>query len=506
MASNRQYQMVVGQNPKRSAFDISYSKIFNCKMGQLIPVLHDEMVPGDVFHIGNEIVVRFNPLVAPLLHEVNCYVHYFFVPYRLLWDAGANDNWEDFITGGEDGTDSSSLPRWDNHSDTALYSLWDYFGFPTGVTVPNGHTMAPLDFPKRAYNLIWNNWYRDEVIQTEVTVNTGKDVKNRNWGKDYFTVALSAVLKGTAPSLPITGTGQAIWDAGAIVTQNPVGSGIGVGNAASEPWFEATNTDTNANLKAALEDNTVDMSNASTVDIAGLRSTLAIQHWMELNNRGGSRYVEWLSAHWGVAPTDARLQLPEYISGTKQSIVISEVINTSATATEEQGNLAGHGLSADASHVGSYKAKEYGIIMGLLSVMPKRAYGDGIDRQWLRQTRYDFPHPLFANLAEQGIYTAELYMDGSSTDDDVFGYQGRFDEARSKKDMYCGDMRSTYDYWHLGTQFSSAPTLNDTFLKCDPRTDIFSVTSEPGVIVHINNKVTAVRPLPVYSTPGLGRI
>jgi hypothetical protein len=485
MSSIARFSLTGNIIPKRSAFNLEYSKLFNCEMGQLIPVMHDVMTPGDIYHLSNEIVVRFTPLVAPILHEVNAFVHYFFVPFRLL-----DDDWEDFITGGEDGTDTSTLPRWDNHSDTAKYSLWDYFGFPTGVTVPASHDMSPIDYIKRAYNLIYNTHYRDQLLQTELNITTAKDVQRRNWAKDYFTTCLTAQQKGTAPALPISG----------IV--NPTYPAVNAAGAASMDYGNAGNNPGNTGTKTLLELGDIDLSGASTFDTSDLRTNIAIQRWMEINNRAGSRYVEWLNAIYDIAPRDERLQNPEYISGSRQSIIISEVLNTSSTATEEQGNMAGHGLSANKNNIGSYRANEFGIIMGILSIMPTAVYGQGIDRQWLRQTRYDFPNPLFANLSEQEVYTAELFMDGSANDDDIFGYQGRYDECRSKKDMYCADFRDTYDYWTLGRQFSAAPTLNSAFITCDPRQDIFAVQSEPGCIVHISNKITAVSPLPIMNNPG----
>lgn len=493
MANNNQYNITGSLTPGRSVFDLSYSKVFNCDMGQLIPVMHDEVIPGDVINIGNEIVVRFQPLVAPILHEVNCFVHYYFIPYRLLTVSGDTGDWEGFITGGEDGLDTSVIPRWENHSDTALYSLWDYFGFPTGVTVPASWSMAPIDYPKRAYNLVWNEWYRDQTHQTELVIETATDVQKRNWEKDYFTSSLPWQQRGTAPALPLSGTTNVDYPA---YSQSGSEITFRYDTTNEQPW--------DADTKTALEKGEVDFSNATTFDVADLRLTFAIQEWMERNARCGGRYVEFIRAHFGKGNLrDDRVDRPEYIGGTKQSVIVSEVLNTSSTATEDQGNMAGHGLSADGQHAAKYRVPEYGMILGLLSIMPRTVYGQGIDRQWLRETKYDFYHPEFAHLSEQAIYKAELYMDGSATDDDVFGYQGRYDEMRTKKDLYCGDMRSTFDYWHLGRQFASVPSLNSTFITCTPRTDIFASTSEPGCIVHCANRITAVRPMPIMSNPGL---
>ena len=204
----RIFNDVRNANPGKSVFDLSYSKLLTCDMGQLIPVVCDEMVPGDTFEMGAEIIVRFQPLVAPILHPINVYVHSFFVPYRLLWDQ-----WEDFITRGVTGDLEPVIPRW-TPTNTAIGSLWDFLGFPTGV-VPTG--ALPLDFVRRAYNLVYNEYYRDETLIAEVA-ETNESILRRAWAKDYFTSALPWQQRGTAPALPISGTTNAEWSA--AINQN----------------------------------------------------------------------------------------------------------------------------------------------------------------------------------------------------------------------------------------------------------------------------------------------
>ena len=486
------YEHVGGLHPGRSVFDLSYEKKLTCDMAQLIPVMCDEVVPGDFFQIGNQAVVRFQPLVAPILHEINMYVHYFFVPYRILWD-----DWEDFISGGIDGQFSDPVPEWEP-TDTTVGSLWDYLGFPTGVD-PDG--AYPLDFPRRAYNLVYNEYYRDETLQTEIAL-TNETILNRAWEKDYFTSSLPWQQRGTAPALPISGTTKALWQASDI----------------NSPFIENTNVGVNSgkfivnstyagSLLTALNLNTVDLSTASTFDIADLRLAFQIQKWMERNARAGARYTEFLRSHFGVSPRDERLQRPEYIGGSKSPCIISEVLQTSSTdATSAQGNLAGHGITVSDAYCGKYHAKEFGLIIGIMSVMPRSAYSQGIDRQWLRKTKYDFYFPEFANLSEQAITNAEICATGvSSHNVDIFGYQGRYDEMRTKNSMIVSQMRDTFDYWHMGRQFDplSPPVLNADFIKCVPRKDIFAVPSEPGLIINFGNVIKAFRPLPYMAVPGL---
>ena len=489
MSNNKTFSRVAGLHPGMSVFDLSYTKLFTCDMGQLIPVMVDEVVPGDIFKIGNQSVIRMQPLVAPVLHEINAYVHYFFVPYRLLWS-----DWEDFITGGKDGTDAHTLPLW-TPPDTiniGVGSLWDYLGFVPGI-LPTA-TSSPLQFPRNAYNLIYNEYYRDENLQSEVA-STNWLLLNRNWEKDYFTSSLPWQQRGIAPALPISGIGHAVWPAIGTGTAVPMQSVFN--GSYYKPYDAAT--------KSVLESNTIDLSTATTFNVADLRLAFQIQKWMERNARAGARYTESLQAHFGVSPRDERLQRPEYIGGSKTPVIVSEILQTSSTdATSPQGNMAGHGVSVASTFCGKYRATEHGLIMGILSIMPRSMYQQGFDRSWLRRSRYDFYFPEFANLSEQAVYNCEIYAtNNETTNKSVFGYQGRYDEMRTKRNMVCGQMRDVFDYWHLGRIFASAPALNSDFVKCVPDKRIFAAPSEPGFIVQFANLIKAWRPMPIQSDPGL---
>ena len=480
--------------PGRSVFDLSYDKKMTADMGYLYPIMCDEVVPGDKFEIGNEIVIRFQPLVAPVLHEINSYVHYYFVPYRLL-----DDTWEDFITGGVEGDSVAVLPRWDPTS-YGVGSLWDYLGFPAAIK-PTGR--LPLDYPRRAYNLIYNEYYRDETLVDEVAL-TNENILKRAWEKDYFTSALPWQQRGTAPALPISGMSNAVFG-DMIVAAAAQGGTLTVPNTVNDGRIFVPNLQSATNLRAALNTNTVDLSEATTFDVADLRLAFQIQKWLERNARAGVRYTEFLGAHFGVHPRDDRLQRPEYLGGSKNPVIISEVLQTSSTDAESpQGNLAGHGISVGQTFCASYFAQEFGLIMGIMSVMPKPAYQQGIDRQWLRQTKYDFYFPEFANLSEQAIERVELYASAVEAENKtIFGYQGRYDEMRVKRNMVCSLMRTDFNYWHMGRIFASAPALNETFIDCDATKRIFAVPSEPGLIIDVGNRIRAIRPMPIQSEPGL---
>lgn len=494
---NKLFKNVGSLQPGKSMFDLSYEKKFSCDMGQLIPIMADEVVPGDIFTIGNNAVIRFQPLVAPVLHEINVYVHYFFVPYRLLWDE-----WETFITGGVTGDEVPTMPTWNpGAGENVEGTLWDYLGFPTGVD-PDG--AYPIDLPRRAYYFIYNEYYRDETLIAEIDI-TGTDytILNRAWEKDYFTSALTFQQRGTGPAFPIVGSTTAEWDPADIIfalSDEPVRTS----NTAARPWLYSNNVNSRQNLEDFLASNTVDLSTAAPIDISDLRLGFQVQKWMERNARAGARYTEFLGSHFGVKPTDERLDRPEYIGGSKFPVIISEVLQTSESNTTAQGTLAGHGISVNADYVAKYRATEFGIIMGIMSVMPRPAYQQGINRQWLRYTKFDFYFPEFAHISEQGIIRAEIYANGVSADNNtLFGYCGAYDEMRTKQSIVCGEFRSTYDYWHIGRQFGAAPTLNQTFIECVPRKDIFAAPSEPGLLVQFGNLIKAIRPMPIISEPGL---
>jgi hypothetical protein len=507
------YNNVRSNRPGRSVFNLSYDKKFDGDMGYLYPVLCDEVVPGDVVKVGNQTVIRFQPLVAPIMHEINVYTHYFFVPYRLL-----DDDWEEFISGGVQGDSAAVLPRW-SPTNNAKGSLWDYLGFPVGV-VPTG--ALPLDFPRRAYNFVYNEYYNDQTLNEGGVPLTNETILKRAWEKDYFTSALPFQQRGVAPALPVSISGivNAVWDDHVVpsLTLNRTTNGTGTVLASAPSTSTALMIKLDSteklgisgsigDLKNALNNNTIDGSklNAATFDVSDLRLAFQVQRWMERNARSGVRYTEFLKAHFGVSPRDERLDRPEYIGGTKAPVIVSEVLQTSSTDdTTPQGNLAGHGISASGNIAGTYRVQEYGLIIGLMSVMPRSAYQQGINRQWLRRSRFDFYFPEFANLSEQPIETAEIYATASEADNTkVFGYQGRYNEMRSKSSMVCGNMRDTLDYWHLGRKFTAAPLLNQSFIECDVTKRIFAVPSEPGLIINCGNIFYAVRPLPAYAEPGL---
>lgn len=489
---------------KRTAFNLSYEKKMTLDMGYLYPTMCDEVVPGDIFKIGNEVVIRFNPMVAPLLHEVTCRIDYFFVPYRLLWS-----DWESFITGGVDGLNNSVLPRWESDGSPGAGSLWDYLGFPPGIALSGND--APMIFPLYAYNFIYNNYYRDENLITAYALTDG-NIKARAWTKDYFTSSLPFQQRGIAPSFPISGTTHADFPASSFekdpnVGNNPLYVKASVYQKIMIDGAAGGSTNQVDNIRAALNSNTVNFASAVTFNMADLRLGGQVQRFMERNARSGVRYTEFLKAHFGVNPSDERLDRPEYIGGFKAPVIFSEVLQTSSTdAVTPQGNMAGHGLLADRQFVANYHVQEFGLIMGIMSVMPRPAYQQGINRQWLRRSRYDFPFPEFVNLSEQAVEMEEIYAQASAGGRNriTFGYQGRYNEMRYKPNQVCGLMRTTFNYWHLGRIFSAEPALNATFINASDVTKrVFAVQNVPELIANVANKIVAIRPIPYEPEPGL---
>lgn len=572
---NRTHTSVGGLKPRRNVFDLSYRKNFTCDMGQLIPVMCDECVPGDSFSIGNEVVIRFQPLAAPIMHEITATVHYFFVPYRLLWDE-----WEKFISPDWYNSEHVTPIPIFNPGDVVgkgrgqIGRLWDYFGMPIQPDGnPANHRVYPIAFPWYAYNKIWNEFYRDENLQNEIFPENNH-VLNRNWRKDYFTSALPFRQKGVPPALPVNvqlgwnemvpgvpnpGINQLrygsqiasyalqeLWpnlghyrhpgfamgfttSPGGALNQGPVTLRQGDTPSVYPPELLTLGVDVN-DLGSKLvgsypsDRNYGLAAEAATFNVSDLRLAFQLQKWLERNARGGTRYTEFLRAHFGVSPTDARLDRPEYIGGTKTPIIISEVLQTSQTVRDTPNDsmlaqMGGHGLAANGSFAGKYHVQEFGLIMGLLSVMPKPAYQQGINRQWLRTLPTDFYFPEFCRLSEQAIYNCEVYdSNGLRDDKGIFGYTGQYDEMRIKHDMVAGQMRKLeatltgsvgtdrqLSFWNLARSFvpSNMPNLNTEFITCVPRKDIFLAEDQPGLIVNISNLIRAVRPLPTIADPGL---
>lgn len=534
-------------NRRRSRFNLSHSYKTSADLGNLFPCLAKVVSPGDTFKLASDAVVRFGPMLAPLMHEVDVYTHYFFVPNRLIWD-----NWESFITGGERGDDTSVSPTItaDGTTGWPIGSVADFISLPTDV--PNVTSCA---LPFRAYTLILNEWYRQQDLQDPLALSkedgddqiTDTTLYNRNWNKDYFTSCAPSQQKGPAVLLPLTGNAPVIgrapvsgigidtdapyygatpftpsFESAAVDGVSPYTPynkrvyGLNSNNATLQTWFKVTDDSTGttnytsdvfAEGEDARSTMQADLSGVTSATINDLRQSFQLQRWLEANMRGGSRYIESILNHFGVHSADARLQRPEFLGGGRSPIVFSEVLQTSATdGTSPQANLAGHGFGAHRSNQFVKSFSEHGYVIGLLSVMPKSGYvSQGIPRDYSRTTRFDYLWPLFAHLGEQGVLNKEIYSDPSDgLDDEVFGYQPRYQEYRKQLNIVTGQFRTTLNFWHLARIFAERPNLNDVFINCNPSKRIFAVTDqeEQSLYIHVYHRLKAVRVLPKYGTPG----
>lgn len=506
----------------RTTFDLSHEYKTTMDMGMLIPILIEEGIPSDVWQCKNQLVIRVQPMVAPIMHKIKATVHYFKVPYRIL-----DPNFENFLTGGEDGDYSTPQPTWTPSDITTPgigsgeFSLWDYFGLPTGVN-PVG--WEPVDYIRRAYARIWNTYYRDQNVMDEIDEDTNEAILYRSWSKGYFTSSLPWQQRGQAPAVPLAGLApiQGLGRlSGAVFSGLPVSVVETDGQTRSYAQNQIIAPTGNGvtyiqgNSAGAHVDVNANLALAGSFNVADLREVFQIQKFLERNARSGARFKEFLMAHWKTAPKDSRLQRPEYLGGTIQEIVTSEVLQTSTsgyesspTSTTPQGNMSGHGISVSQSGIKSFTFEEPGLVMALLSIMPEPVYQQGINKQWLRKTRYDFPFPEFVNLSERPINQVELFASGVASENaTIFGYQAMFDECRVKQNKVTGQFRSNatqpLDYWHLARNFSTAPALNSDFLLCKPNKRIFFVEDEHGFLINVGHRLKVTRPLPIIGEPGL---
>lgn len=495
---------------KRNKFSLSSYKLLSMKMGFVVPVNLTEVLPGDSIQQSTGVFMRLAPMVAPVMHPVHMTVQHFFIPTRLLWG-----DFEDFITGGPDGADVSVPPTVTVTPEQS--SLADYLGLPLGKAL----TVSALPF--RAYDLVWNEYFRDQDLQQELTISldsgvdttTSLTLQRPAWQKDYFTTARPWPQKGPAVTVPVD-MGSAgmptLTFSGSLADRSVSGpfnvTPNGIANQTSSlmsqlgtpKWIAGSHTADITGLTGLYVNNgavsgTIDykpgQAGIGSISVNSLREAMSLQRFQEKRALFGSRYEDYLR-YLGVRPQDSRLQLPEYLGGTSQTIQFSEVLQTGGDAV---GQMYGHGISAMRSKRIRRFIPEHGYVMSLLYVRPIPVYAQGVERLWHRETKEDYWQREFEHIGQQEVLNQEVYADGAEADTGVFGYQNRYDEYRRGVNSIAGEFRTTQDYWHMARIFANRPALNADFVMANPTDRIFQATEQQSDQLYcmVQNNIIARR-------------
>lgn len=535
--AEQHYNQVPHANVPRARFKRDYSLLTTMNEGDLVPIYCDEVLPADTAKIDLNALMRMSTPLYPVMDNCYCDFYFFFVPSRLLWEHFEN------LMGQNDSTFWAEKVEYTTPKTTAPSDGWnvgtlaDYFGIPTGIK-----NLQVNSLPFRAYAKIWNEWFRDENLQQPVTMsktdattagsNAGTALTDAEAGglplkvckyKDYFTSCLPSPQKGESVTLPMTGNAglkvytldekeEIKWPAPSSTAATLSGfteilkiNGEQTGLRVEANRSGSTNT---GMLKA-------DMSSVTAATINELRQAIAVQHILERDARTGTRYKEILQGAWGVTSPDARLDRSEYIGGYRLPININQVIQTSSTdSTSPQGNTAAFSMTTMSRNMATYSATEHGFIIGLAAVRVDHSYQQGLSRLWTRSTRFSYYDPMLANLGEQAVLNQEIYAQGNTQDEGVFGYQEAWADYRYRTNMITGEMRSTYaqtlDAWHYADKYNKLPKLSSDWIKEGTeninRTIAVQSDNSRQFICNFYFDQTWTRAMPIYSIPGLDTI
>lgn len=516
------FQLQKNPNVPRNTFDLSHDVKLTFEMGELIPILCEETIPGDYWEIQTELLVKTLAMISPTMHLMECDIHHFYVTNEMMYD-----NFNDLLSP-QEGDTPPLQPFTNGLHAIDSGDLGDYLDLPVDMgAVQSSETV--LAYPIAAYAKIYDYYYRDQNLQAEAftplianynawvnTLMVGPPLV-RAWEHDYFTSALPWSQKGDIVTLPIVQGGSVdVTAKGAGNVSGTLLRGVSdyvlataddvvvAGSGELHVGAQGHHTiDPNGDLEVVLND--------VAQDIIAIRTAFKVQEFLELDARAGTRYKEMVYAHFDVKSKDGRLDEPEYIGGSKSSIQISEVLSSTQTLNSSNavvnpvGERAGVGQTVSYGRKVKHYCREHGWIMSILSVRPRTAYQQGIPRKWSRWERLDYPFPMLAHIGEQPIYNREIYANQTTTAkmDEIFGYIPRYSEMKFINSRVCGLMNDSFDYWHLGRKFTAEPGLNSDFIECVPDKRIFAVETEPGLLAHVIFNIKCTRALPMFSTPGL---
>lgn len=484
---------------KRSKHRLSHYRLSSFDMGQLVPVGLTEVLPGDTIRHSASALLRVTPLVNPLMHQCTARIHHWFVPARIAYEEYArtvpnNDRWEEFWNKAS----TSAALKTQAITDITAGSLLNHLGIPALTGINMNINRLPL----YGYNMIYNRFYRDQELQSELALDQTA-LQRICWEKDYFTSARTyPQYDSTTISIPFSaGTTVPVQSDGGFVKMVSSG-GVdgtirGVSGARTIERHEGNWSATQQVKYGTAADPTdtsleVDLSNSSGgIDVNDFRRALALQRFLEARSRYGARYRDY-QRYIGIRPRDGRLEDPEFLGGGKQRIAFSEVIATAEGASTEVGSLAGHGIAALRTRPYTRFFEEHGYVYSLMSVRPKAMYQESMEKHWFRDTRDDFWQKEYEAFGPQAILDKEVYA-AHANETDVFGYQDRFQEYREKPSGVAGLFASTDDDWHMAREFGSSPSLNSSFVTCTPTDRVYADTSDSELRVQVSHSIVARR-------------